>query len=398
MPFSRSISVPISVTNSVTVSERLVRMMDEDVMEIDQAPGNQEQNPCHRRRRQIGSQRRDQQQDEHQQDRGIHRGHRRPCACRVVHAAAVERAAGGIAGKETADQIRQALPDEFLIAVDALLGFHRDGARDGDRLGQRQHGDHQCREQHLMDGLVGKIGDDEGWQMRGQRAHGLDQCGFHADLQIDQISDHATHHHGHDHVRQLGNVALGQNTHGQRDRTDKRDPGIDVADLRDCLFDHHMEGCAARDVDTEEILHLTGRDEQRGTGREADDHRVRDEVDQHSHAREPEDQLEQSGEEGEREHHADELRRTGFGEGTDGGEHRDGDGRGRSGDQMPARPEQGGDDRRQHGGIQTVFRRHPGDGGESHALRQHDQRTGDAGDQVGTGGAAIHHVPPLHER
>ena len=163
------------------------------------------------------------------------------------------------------------------------------------------------------------------------------------------------------------------------------------------LLDHHMEMRAARDVDAEEILHLAGGDQQRGTGGEADHHGMRDEIDQHAHARQAQDQLEQAGEEGQGQHHADELRRAGFGERAHRGEYRDGNRGGRAGNQMPAGAEQGGDDGRHHGGIQAVFRRHAGDGGEGHALRQHDHRAGDAGDQVGLVGVVVDHRPPAQK-
>jgi hypothetical protein len=93
-----------------------------DVVEIDQAPGDQEQDAGHRRMGQVGRQRRDREQDQDQEDRGKNSGQRRACAGFVIHARAVEGARRGIAGKEGAGDVRQPLADEFLVAVDALLG------------------------------------------------------------------------------------------------------------------------------------------------------------------------------------------------------------------------------------------------------------------------------------
>ena len=339
------------------------------MMKIDQSPSHQEQDACHRGSRQIRSQWCDQEKDQQQEDRCIHRRHRCARACCVVHAAAIERTAGGVTGEEATDQIRHALPDEFLIAIDALFRLHRNGTRDRHCLGQRQHSDHQGREHHLVQRRVGKIRYDERRQVRRECSHRLDHRRLDTDFQIDHIGHHTPHHHRHDHIGQLGNEPLGQNAHRQRDHPDKRDIKIDVAELRDGLFDHYMERCTTRDIDTEEVLHLASRDQQGGARCETDDHGMRDEVDQHSHACQPQDQLEHAHQKGQRQHHADEFRRAGIGQRTHGGEYGDGDSSSRPRDQMPTRPEQRGDDCRQHSRIQAVFRRHAGDGGKCDPLR-----------------------------
>ena len=123
---------------------------------------------------------------------------------------------------------------------------------------------------------------------------------------------------------------------------------------------------------------LAAGDQQCRAGGKADHHGMGDEIDQHAHARQPQNQLEQAGKEGQGQHHADELRRAGFGQDVRiDGEYGDGNRGGRPGNQMPAGAEQGGDDGRHHRGIEAVFGRHAGDGGKGHALRQHDHGAGE---------------------
>ena len=129
----------------------------------------------------------------------------------VVHAATVEGAGGGVTGEKAANEVGQSLADEFLVAVDALLGFGGDGAGNGYRFGQCQHGDHQCREQHLVDGGVGKIRQGQRRQMGRQGADCFDLGDFDAEFHVDEKSHDTAHHHGDDHVGQLGDEFLGQN-------------------------------------------------------------------------------------------------------------------------------------------------------------------------------------------
>ena len=154
------------------------------------------------------------------------------------------------------------------------------------------------------------------------------------------------------------------------------DIGIDTADLLREKPQRLEEGRSARNVYAEEILDLAAGDQHGGAGGETDHHGMRNEIDQRPHARQPQCQLEQSGEEGQGQHQADELRRARRGVRADRGEHGDGNGRGGTGDQMPGRTEQRGDDGRRHRRIKAILRRQAGNGGEGHRLGQHDQRPG----------------------
>ena len=63
---------------------------------------------------------------------------------------------------------------------------------------------------------------------------------------------------------------------------------------------------------------------------------------------------------------------------------------------MPGGAEQGGDDRRDHAGIEPVFR-HAGNGGEGNTLRQHHDGAGQRCHQVVPQGDTIHAWQPAEE-
>ena len=113
-----------------------------DRLEIDEAPRDQEEDARHRGNRQVARERRDDEQDHaSRSERREDRGERRLRAGFVVQPAAVERAARRVGREEAADDVRQPLADEFLVAVDALLGAQRDRARDRHRFGEPEHRD-----------------------------------------------------------------------------------------------------------------------------------------------------------------------------------------------------------------------------------------------------------------
>ncbi len=83
-------------------------------------------------------------------------------------------------------------------------------------------------------------------------------------------------------------------------------------------------------VQAEEILDLAGGDEDGRARGEADDHGVRDEVDQHAQPGQAHRELDHSGKKGECQHEADELSAAGLGQRADRGENHDGNRGGRS--------------------------------------------------------------------
>ena len=104
-----------------------------------------------------------------------------------------------------------------------------------------------------------------------------------------------------------------------------------------------------------------------------------------------------AGHEGQRQHHPDVIGAPGVGERGDGGEHDDGDRRRRPRDQMVRRAEERRDHRRHDGAIQPVLGGQAGDQGECHPLRQHDDRAGDPGQQVGARAAGGDQAAPAQE-
>jgi hypothetical protein len=218
----------------------------------------------------------------------------------VIDAAAVERTARRERREKAAEQIRQALSDELLVAVDALFGARRDGPRYRHRLGQRQHGDDQGRHGHLAQGAQGKIRHRQRRQTRRQSADSLDAGDLLADDVVEQRRNQAADDHRRDHVGKFRDVAFRQETGDQRHRTDRSDIRVDLADLQPELMQDFIERHAARDGQTEETFDLAGGDEHGGPGRKADNHGMRDEVDQGSHVRQAKNELIQADQKGQR--------------------------------------------------------------------------------------------------
>ena len=150
-------------------------------------------------------------------------------------------------------------------------------------------------------------------------------------------------------------------------------------------------------LDAEEMLELLGRDQERRTGGEAHDHRVRDEVDQGPHAREAQCKLHQADHEGQGQGERHIVRRARQRHHRQGGKQHNRGRRRRSRDQVARRPEQGRDDGRHHPGIESVFGRHAGDGREGHGLRQHDQGPDDGGERIRLDLRAPDPGQPRHE-
>ena len=368
-----------------------------DLVEVDESPGDQKEDAGHGRIGQVGGQRAHGDEQEQQQqggEVGRQRGFR---AGLEVHAAAVERAGRGVPGEKTADDIGQPLADEFLVAVDELLGAHGNGPADGHGLGQPQHGDDQGRANCELQGGERQVRVGQGRQTGRKGPHCADPGDTRAQPDIEQTGHQAADDHGHNHERDLGPAALGENTRGQGHQADTEDRPVDTADLQEQLAeDLHQRG-AAHDLDAEKVADLAGHDQQGRARGKADDHAVRDEIDQGAHARQSQRQLEHPGEEGQGQDHADVLGRTRFVLRCQHGEDRHRDGRGRAAHQVQAGTEQGGDDGRHHGRIQAVFRRQPGNGGKGHALRQHHQRPGRSGHEVVAQGVPVDHRPPAQE-
>jgi hypothetical protein len=213
-----------------------------------------------------------------------------------------------------------------------------------------------------------------------------------------QRGDDAAGDHGDDHVRQLGHVAPRQQPGGERGHADQRDPQVRVAQMLGGVEQRLVEGGAARHREAEKVLELAGRDEERGAGREAHDHGVRDEVDERSQPGQSHRELHQPGHQAERQHHGDVAFAARLGQRRERGQHQHRDRRRRPRHQVPARAPQRRHHRRHHRRVQAVLRRQAGDGGEGHRLRQHDHRPGEGRRGVAAQALAPDQRPPVQQR
>ena len=170
------------------------------LLQVDQAGGDEEQQARHDRERQVAAERRDHEHDRRERDRGEDRGERRLRAGFVVDAAAVERAGRRVGRRERAGEVRQALAEELLVAVDPLARAERDRARDRHRLGEPEHGERQCRGRELRPDLGVERRQRQRRQavrQRADRRHLRDAEGG------DQRGEQAPGEHAGDHRRQV---------------------------------------------------------------------------------------------------------------------------------------------------------------------------------------------------
>ncbi len=138
--------------------------------DVDEAHRDDEEHAGHRRHRkearQWAHQRRGSRAEEYSRE---HAGERRARPGLVVRTGAVERTGRRIARCEGADDVGETLADEFLVAVDALSGSQRDGARARDRLGQPDQRHCQSDRRERLPRAQRHLGHRE-------RRHGRRQC------------------------------------------------------------------------------------------------------------------------------------------------------------------------------------------------------------------------------
>ena len=180
-----------------------------DVVPVDQAPRDDEEDRRHRGHREVGRERGHEQEDEEEEPRGEGRGEGCAGAGGVVDAGAVERAARGVRREEAAGDVGQPLADELLVAVDPLPGLQPDRPRDGHRLGEREQRDDEGGEDRRAQRLGRQVGHRQRGQRRGERPDGADDVLLLRHPLVDEERDDATGHHREDHVRQLRGQPLG---------------------------------------------------------------------------------------------------------------------------------------------------------------------------------------------
>ena len=215
---------------------------------------------------------------------------------------------------------------------------------------------------------------------------------------LQEQGQHAADDHADQQVRQLARIKPDQQGHQQRGQPDGHEVEVDVAGFPEYIHPGMQERLPLGHMDTQDVLHLAGRDQDGGAGGKADDDRVRNKVDQHAEARQAETQLVDAGEKGQCQRQGDEFRCARRGVVTDGRENDDGNRRGRARHQVMGRSEQCRDNRRHHRGIQTILRRQSRDGREGNALGQHDHGAGQAGQQVSLQRASRYQPEPVQKR
>ena len=112
--------VAMNVASNGQRSPRLLVPDAPDLAKIDQSPCNQEQQRCDHREWQIARQRSDEEQNRDQKQCRADRGERCTRTGHDVDARAVERTAGRIRREERTREVRQPLADELLIAVELV--------------------------------------------------------------------------------------------------------------------------------------------------------------------------------------------------------------------------------------------------------------------------------------
>ena len=166
--------------------------------------------------------------------------------------------------------------------------------------------------------------------------------------------------------------------HGEGPDRDREGAERGKAEVMDDIGETSDEGGDGRRGvgDAESGVELGAADDERDAGREADDHRVRDEADILAEAQ---------GAEGE-EHHACHQRREGEAEvavGDDRGGADADEGAGRAGDLHAGAAEQGDDDAADDGRVEPLFRADPGGDRQAHREGEGDHADEQAGREVG---------------
>ena len=191
---------------------------------------------------------------------------------------------------------------------------------------------------------------------------------------------------------------LEEHRRDQRDRRDGEHRGIDLARCRKMFSQMWMNACCFVPGMPRKVLIWLVAISSAAPAVNPTTTEWEMKFDQGAEARQPERELERAGHEGQRQHHPDVLGAAGLGERGDGGEHDDRDRRRRPGDQVAGGAEQRGDHRRHDRASTARTRGQAGDHRERHALRQHDDRAGDAGQQVGARAAGGDQIAPAQER
>ena len=164
-------------------------------------------------------------------------------------------------------------------------------------------------------------------------------------------------------------------------------------ELAQCFEERRIGG----NRNSDESLYLRGGNENRRACTKADDHRMRNEIDQSAQSSDAHHELEEAGQKRDGKNEAYVIRASDRCHLTEAGKEQDRHGVSWSGNHVKAGAEQRRERRWDHGGIQTILRRQTGQDGEGNALRQSQHRARESRDEIGTGRAPVDKRPPAQE-
>ena len=164
------------------------------------------------------------------------------------------------------------------------------------------------------------------------------------------------------------------------------------------LHDLVEREAARHAVQLEKVLELVGGDDHAGARGEADDDRVRYEVDERAEPEQAHGQFDHADKEGQRERQHHVMVRSGHRNGAERRGHDQRSRHRRPRHELPGRAEQRRHDCRDHAGVEAVNRRHAGDGRVGDALRKHHERAGQCRPEIGIQGVRVDMRRPAQKR
>ncbi len=239
---------------------------------------------------------------------------------------------------------------------------------------------------------------DLGQAEGGQRARNVTDDLDPVRLEVEGLrgDDRADHHDQR--TRDSWCEPLEQKQRDERRGPDRHGGSVGVAQVAPDVEHGVVEVLAARDRDAEDVLGLREPDDQRSSGREPDQHRVREEVDHVAEATDAEDDVDDTDHQRQQRGGLEVARGALLDDGSEcrGGQQRDdGD---RSDGELPRRPEQRVDDDGNGGGVEADLGRKPCQQRVGHRLGNQHRSDGHAGSEIAPEIAALVVRGPRHDR
>ena len=243
-------------------------------------------------RRQQGREEGDGQQDEAGRD---DRGERRAGAGRVVDSGAGEPTGDRIATEEAGCHVGGAEADEFLVGIDAVPMAAGVDLGDGDRLHEPDQGDDQGGDGQVADQRATHVGEPEGRKGVGDVADDAHTTG----LEVEDLDHEDGRHHDHEGGGESWGEALESHERSKGSQPERQGRDVHAVERANDFGDGLVEVVLPWDRDAEQVLDLREADDDGGRRGEADEHRVRQEVDEESQATDTERDVGEADHQGE---------------------------------------------------------------------------------------------------